>query len=73
MAFKCVNIPRKNTRKGCLSPVICHHTMFRKQGCKTLFVHSVGDCGPEVTRDFREVEIEAVSLSEHKRMRQCDL
>ena len=64
MAFKSVNVPRKNTGKGCLSPVICHHTVFRKEGYKTVFVRS-----PEVTMDFGGMEIKAVSLSEHKQMR----
>lgn len=73
MAFKYVNVLRKNTGKGCLSPAICHHTMFRKEGCETVFVHSTGACGPEVRRDFGGMEITTVFLSEHKRMRQCDL
>lgn len=65
MIFKCVNVPRRNTGKGCLFPVICHHMMFRKEGFKTVVVHSIGDGGPEVTRDFEEMEIKA--QKEHKK------
>lgn len=59
MAFKGVNVPSRNTGKGCLLPVIRQHMMFRKEGFKTVVVHSIGDSGPEVTRDFEEMEIKA--------------
>lgn len=75
MAFKYVNVPRKNTGEGCLSLVTCHHMMFKKQGCKTTFAHSMGRCGPEVTRfwgnrdrssfPFRAPENEVVSFYDY--------